>query len=144
MFRQQKFFNHTNYLKPNFMRKLIVTLCFILTTGLLDAQVLYGTTFIGGDGNSGAVCKLDAATHTLTAAFSLEARDGANPQCLKLERASDGKLYGMTYQGGSAGYGTIFSFDPSTSAYTRLKDFDVANGAYPNGSLVRAVDGNLY
>ena len=39
-------------------------------------------------------------------------------------QASDGKLYGMTSQGGSSGYGVIFSFDPSSSTYTKLKDFD--------------------
>ena len=41
-----------------------------------------------------------------------------------LIQASDGKLYGMTSHGGSNGYGVIFSFDPSTSTYTKLKDFD--------------------
>ena len=29
-------------------------------------------------------------------------------------------------------YGVIFSFDPSTSTYTKLKDFDITNGAYPS------------
>jgi uncharacterized repeat protein (TIGR03803 family) len=46
-------------------------------------------------------------------------------------QASDGKLYGMTYGGGNSGSGVIFSFDPSSSIYTKLKDFDGANGANP-------------
>jgi uncharacterized repeat protein (TIGR03803 family) len=126
------------------VRKLIFTLCFVLTTYLLNAQVLYGTTLSGGDGNSGAICKLDVANNALTTAFSFEAQDGAHPQCLKLEKASDGKLYGMTYEGGRYGYGVIFSFDPSNLSYTKLKDFDIITGAFPNGSLIQASDGKLY
>jgi uncharacterized repeat protein (TIGR03803 family) len=36
-------------------------------------------------------------------------------------QASDGKLYGMTYEGGGDGIGVIFSFDPSSSTYTVLR-----------------------
>ena len=51
----------------------------------------------------------------------------------------------MTAGGGSNGFGVIFSFDPSTSTYTRLKDFDgIVSGAFPNGSLVQAGNGKLY
>ena len=71
-------------------------------------------------------------------------RDGAYPGYLKLLQASNGKLYGMTREGGSNGAGTIFSYDPATSAYTQLKDFDDTNGANPYGSLVQASDGKLY
>jgi uncharacterized repeat protein (TIGR03803 family) len=72
--------------------------------------------------------------------------DGANgaiPQG-SLMQASDGKLYGMTSYGGSSVAGDIFSFDPSTSTYTKLKDFDGINGRNPWGSLIEASDGKLY
>ena len=59
-------------------------------------------------------------------------------------QASDGKLYGMTNMGGSSGVGVIFSFDPSSSIYTKLMDFDGTNGANPYGSLMQASDGKLY
>jgi uncharacterized repeat protein (TIGR03803 family) len=59
-------------------------------------------------------------------------------------QASNGKLYGMTHVGGSSNIGVIFSFDPSTSTYKKLKNFDGTNGAYPTGSLMQASDGNLY
>jgi len=49
-----------------------------------------------------------------------------------LMQASDGKLYGMTALGGSNGVGVIFSFDPSSSTYTKLQDFNGINGAKPN------------
>ena len=50
----------------------------------------------------------------------------------------------MTLNGGSSGDGVIFSFDPSSSTYTKLKDFDGTNGANPYGSLIQASDGKLY
>jgi len=48
-----------------------------------------------------------------------------------LAQASDGKLYGMTSLGGSSSLGAIFSFDPVTSIYTKLIDYDGANGSQP-------------
>jgi hypothetical protein len=43
----------------------------------------------------------------------------------------------MTNRGRSSGYGVIFSFDPSSSTYTKLKDFDGTNGAHPMAALFR-------
>jgi uncharacterized repeat protein (TIGR03803 family) len=48
-----------------------------------------------------------------------------------LMQASDGKLYGMTSEGGSTNQGVIFSFDPSSSTFTKLQDYTGANGANP-------------
>src|SRR6478735_3407867 len=123
------------------MKKTLLTLSFILAAYMLKAQVLYGTTTQGGNNNGGAICKLATATNTLTAAFSLDGPDGTNPEYTKLLQASDGKLYGMTTQGGiygaeSSGYGVIFSYDPATSSYTKLIDFDGTNGQWPFGSLI--------
>jgi uncharacterized repeat protein (TIGR03803 family) len=47
-------------------------------------------------------------------------------------------------RGGSNGRGVIFSFDPSSSTYTKLKAFDGTNGANPVGSLMQARNGKLY
>src|SRR5579862_5126414 len=59
-------------------------------------------------------------------------------------QASNGKLYGMTYAGGSSGVGVIFSFDPLSSTYIKLRDLDGPNGYNPYGSLIQASDGKLY
>ena len=126
------------------MKKTIFTLSFIVTAYILNAQVLYGTTGYGGNNNSGAICKLDAATNTLTAPFSFDAVDGRDPGKVKLLEASDGKLYGMTSRGGSNGVGTIFSYNSATATYTQLKGFDGTNGENPYGSLLQASDGRLY
>jgi|GEM_PF-660081 len=51
---------------------------------------------------------------------------------------SDGTfLYGMTNQGGKAGYGVLFKIMPDGTAYDTLMNFlGVSNGAFPRGSLI--------
>src|SRR5205085_6530515 len=48
------------------------------------------------------------------------------------------------YSGGAHNSGVIFSFNPSNSAYTRIKDFDWSIGSNPNGNLMQASNGKLY
>jgi len=128
------------------MKKIIFTLSFIVAAYLLNAQVLYGTTYAGGNNNGGTICKLDITTNTVTPAFSFNAVDGKYPGRAGLLQASDGKLYGMTSQGGSNSVGVIFLYDPADSTYTSLMDFDWQNenGINPAGSLMQASDGKLY
>jgi len=118
--------------------------------------ILYGMTHDGGSGNylngngNGVIFSFDPSTSTYTKLKDLDGTNGRIPYG-SLIQASNGKLYGMTCFGGSYGndygdygYGVIFSFDPSTSTYTKLKDFDFTNGAHPIGSLVQASNGKLY
>jgi uncharacterized repeat protein (TIGR03803 family) len=58
-------------------------------------------------------------------------------------QANNGKLYGTTVVGGSINRGVIFSFDPSTSTYTKLKDFGY-NDFPLTGSFIQASNGKLY
>ena len=105
------------------MKKIILSLicCFVivLTT---KAQTLFGTTSYGGADHGGTISKFIASTNNLTVAKSFESI-AANPFYENLIQASDGKMYGMTAFGGS-GYGVIFSYDPSSGTYSKLKDFD--------------------
>lgn len=50
-----------------------------------------------------------------------------------LKQSLNGKLYGMTSLGGANNQGTIFSYDISTSTYSKRFDFLSANGYYPLG-----------
>ena len=112
---------------------------------------LYGmTTQGGGPANAGVIFSFDPSTSTYTKLKSFGGTNGIYPFG-SLVQASNGKLYGMTLHGGStyngspiSGYGVIFSFDPSTSTYTKVHDFDGTNGALPYGSLVQASNGKLY
>jgi uncharacterized repeat protein (TIGR03803 family) len=109
---------------------------------------LYGMSYNGNNGGydysgGGCIFSFDPSTSTYTNLRFFDKDNGAYPYG-SLMQASDGRLYGMTNQGGSSNRGVIFSFDPSTSIYTKLKDFDGTNGAYPYGSLIQANDGKLY
>ncbi len=98
------------------MKKILFTLIPIFTACLSHAQSLYGTTSEGGDYGWGTICKLDLATNTLTAAFSFDIANGAQPYGSFMQ-ASDGKLYGLTSAGGSNGFGVICSYDPATATH---------------------------
>ena len=106
---------------------------------------LYGMTKLGGTNNLGVIFQYDLATNTYIKKFDFDGTvNGSNPLG-SLIQSSDGKLYGMTYQGGVANFGVLFQFDPATSTYTKKLDFNgTANGSNPQGSLMQASDGKLY
>ncbi|HEX5151937.1 MAG TPA: choice-of-anchor tandem repeat GloVer-containing protein [Parafilimonas sp.] len=113
---------------------------------LSSPKILYGTASSGGSDNIGVICKLNTATNIVTPVFSFSAAssNGYSPQG-GLVQATDGKLYGMAAgDGGSYGWGVIFSYDPAKGIYKKLKDFNNANGGYPAGNLIQASDGKLY
>ncbi|WP_026898139.1 choice-of-anchor tandem repeat GloVer-containing protein [Daejeonella oryzae] len=106
---------------------------------------LYSTTSSGGKGNGGTIIKFLPSTNSLTVvkSFELNSKEGYSVTG-SLIQGNDKKLYGMTTSGGKMGFGVIFSFDPATSTYTKLKDFDNINGANPRGGLMLANNNKLY
>ncbi len=122
---------------------LLILIVFFSSTLLVDSQSLYGITFGGGKDGGGTINKFDRATNKLSVQQAFQ-NPGINPYYSSLTLASDGKLYGMTFNGGAADAGVIFSFDPTTCDYSTLFDFDGENGAQPSGSLIQASDGKLY
>jgi uncharacterized repeat protein (TIGR03803 family) len=109
----------------------------------LYAQSLFGTTPAGGAKGGGAIIKFAPTTNTAYIQQSFQ-KPGANPYYTTLTPGNDGKLYGMTFNGGANNSGVIFSYDPAKSSYNILYDFYVENGAQPAGSLIQASDGKLY
>jgi uncharacterized repeat protein (TIGR03803 family) len=106
---------------------------------------LYGMATYGGVSSKGVLFRVDPPTsaYTKMVEFSGTA-NGSHPSGSLLE-ASDGNFYGMTSTGGVNGLGVLFQFNPVTSVYTKLLDFDgVAKGSNPYGSLMQAANGNLY
>jgi uncharacterized repeat protein (TIGR03803 family) len=116
-----------------------------MSGGLVQASngKLYGMTNSGGSMGYGVIFSFNPSTSTYAKLKDFDGTNGGNPYG-SLVQASDGKLYGMTYQGGSMGYGVIFSFNPSSATYAKRKDFDGTNGGNPYGSLIQASDGKLY
>lgn len=109
-------------------------------------QVLYGMTSGGGALNAGVIFQYDLNTSTYTKKYDfLNGTTGGGVPMGSLLKASNGLLYGMTSQGGAFGYGTIFSFDPVSSVYSELFEFDSGSlGSIPYGSLIQAPNGRLY
>ena len=126
------------------MKKLLLICSCFACLSFLHAQVLYGTTSGGGVNGKGTICKFVSGANTLSAAFTFDYPDGTNPVYTNFVQVSNGKLYGMTSSGGSDGVGVIFFFDPGTSNYTVVKNFDFTNGASPQGSLIMASNGKMY
>lgn len=104
---------------------------------------LYGMTSKGGTNDVGVIFSFDPSNFTYTKLKDLDETNGSTPYG-SLIQANNGQLYGMTVRGGNNDYGVIFSFDPSNSSYTKLKDLHKTNGSHPYGSLMQASNGKLY
>jgi uncharacterized repeat protein (TIGR03803 family) len=57
--------------------------------------------------------------------------------------ATDGNLYGVTYEGGANNKGSIYRVTPA-GEQTTLHSFDGTDGWHPVCTLIQASDGNLY
>ena len=120
--------------------------------------VLYGTTTFGGSSDDGTVFSLTPPTaggawterviHSFTGSIT-GGTDGAQPEA-SLILTSKGVLYGTTYAGGTAGFGTVFSLTPVTGepgvwtehvlhSFTGLTD-----GGNPVAGLVQSTSQVLY
>src|SRR5581483_10860503 len=75
--------------------------------------------------------------------FGGSATDGLNPSGGLLQ-AADGKLYGTTYWGGTAGQGTIFSLTTAGGSYKILHSFTGTDGAHPSAGVIQASNNFLY
>ncbi len=135
--------------------------------GLVRAPngLMYGAAFAGGTNNFGSVFEV-TTTGGLTTLASFGIGNGANPQASVILGA-DGFLYGTTVQGGADGKGVIFRVSTnatvgsgrgggrgggrgsggsgtSSAVLTNLVFFSGFNGAFPQGGLMQAGDGNIY
>jgi uncharacterized repeat protein (TIGR03803 family) len=109
-----------------------------------SAGNLYGTTQIGGTGNSGTIFKVDpAGNESVLFSFTQQAQ-GADPQS-SLVRDSAGNLYGSTGVSGTYDAGVVFKFDPATGTETVLHNFGKGfDGQAPIGALTLDSAGNIY
>ena len=103
----------------------------------------YGTTNLGGLYQHGTVFKITpAGVETVLWSFG-NANDGDNPFG-SLIQGSDGNFYGMTYQGGRNGGGTVFKITPAGVETTLWSFGSGSDGSLPYGTLVLGSDGNFY
>jgi len=114
---------------------------------------LYGTTFNGGNSSSyGVAYELTFSggtwSETVLHTFAGGTTDGEYPDS-PLTFDKSGNLYGITYQGGTYGYGTVFELTKSGSGWAESVIYSFSgypkDGAYPyGGTLVFDASGNLY
>lgn len=105
---------------------------------------LYGTGFGGGAAGVGTIFKVTLAGALTKVAEFPGAPGPSNGQAGGLVQGADGTFYGVCYDGGTAGKGTVYSVT-TAGVMTKLVDFTGPNGANPDRqSLLLAADGNLY
>lgn len=96
---------------------------------------LYGFTSVGGISslNGGTIIEYDILNDTCLRKFTFLANNpllGNGPRGSFLA-ASNGKLYGMTWTGGSYNMGILFEYIPGDSSITKKFDFNGTYGAKP-------------
>ncbi len=113
-------------------------------------SLLYGMTYVGGTYDSGTVINYNINTGKETVLHSFGGgTDGTNPEGTLIQ-ATNGWLYGMTYQGGTedtdGGDGTIFSYNWQTQSETVLHSFVGwgSDGNGPTGNFIQVGDSLLY
>lgn len=111
----------------------------------------WGATGTGGATNAGTVFKIDVTTHAFTTVKeftgSVGAVLGSQPRG-DLFRTTDGQIWGTTYQGGSAGRGTLFQVDPVSGNLTTHVQFNLDDaeglGGAPFSGLISDGAGSLW
>jgi uncharacterized repeat protein (TIGR03803 family) len=109
----------------------------------------YGVTSKGGTDDAGTIFHMTAnGTLTTLVEFNGENepnRGGAPVASLAL--GADLNLHGTTSRGGAHGFGTVFTMTPEGVLTTQVEfgdDPSGIKGAYPEGPLIQATDGNFY
>ena len=111
------------------------------------SRVLYGTTWDGGKGGGTVYALTHTASgvwnHTVLQRFSVGGADGKHPDAIALSNAV---LYGTTHDGGTAGFGTVFSVNlESPGSGSIIYNFAGATGDGANpDNLVIAGNGVIF
>jgi uncharacterized repeat protein (TIGR03803 family) len=107
------------------------------------AGKLYGLTPFGGASGPGVVFEYDIDNDLYTKKADFNDDNGSEPKG-GLCKFTNGKFYGLTYYGGTGGYGVLFDFDPESGELQKKIDFNNTDGANPVGDLLLASNGNIY
>jgi uncharacterized repeat protein (TIGR03803 family) len=109
-----------------------------------QSRVFYGMTAEGGINNTGTIFKMDAGNTRLNTIYSFPPKMEGSQPLGGLTQAGNGKVYGVTSQGGKFSGGILFEWDPATNIYIKRLDFKDSMGYRPMGSLLLAENGKLY
>jgi uncharacterized repeat protein (TIGR03803 family) len=99
----------------------------------------YGTTRYGGADSRGTIFEWDPVSNVYATKFEwTEPSNAVFPNGTFPNGALtlyNGKLYGVTFLGGTYNKGVLFEFDPATNVFADKVDFDQTNGAMPHSRL---------
>lgn len=127
--------------------KLLFALCCIMIAGTLytNAQQIWAVTPNGGAASGGTIIRMnpDGSGFEVEYSYACSMTAGCMPMG-NLMQASNGQLYGSCFLGGQFGSCTVDRYDPTTSTYYDIYDFDITNGDYPYSGLVETHNGKLY
>ena len=106
---------------------------------------LFGFTQTGGASNDGAVFRLAPDGSNFATIHSLGDASGNGVSLFgPVAVGANGRLFGVTFRGGTAGAGTVFGLDQDGSAFSVLHAFDLAQGGNSKGGPIVGLDGALY
>lgn len=127
-------------------KNILIFVAFLLITTITEGQsTLVGMTAWGSSQSNakGTIFSLTTGDTIISKQYNFLAT-GYNAYG-ELCQAPNGKLYGMTYKGGTNNLGVLFEYEIPTNNYVTLIDFDGFNkGSYPRGSLVLSSNGKMY
>ena len=111
---------------------------------IFNGTKFYGMTYNGGTNSFGVIFDWNPSTNVYTKRYDMDTTSagGSNPYGSLIFNA--GLFYGLTQTGGVNNLGTIFSWNPTTNAFTKKIDFDYSNGAYPYGTMLLSSTGEFY
>ncbi|WP_339918248.1 choice-of-anchor tandem repeat GloVer-containing protein [Yeosuana marina] len=110
----------------------------------VENNILYGTASGGGTNGSGTIFEYNITTNTFTKKFDFEDSSSGSSPYLSLIKASNGKLYGFTRNGGANNYGVFYEYNILLESFNKRLDFSSETGFSPTGNLLEASNGNLY
>jgi uncharacterized repeat protein (TIGR03803 family) len=130
------------------MKKLIIILCglcqLVLAQNTYAQGELWGMTSGGGTDGKGVIFKTNLDGTGYSVQLNFDATNVGSSPTGNLLQAANGKLYGMTAQGGANDFGTLFEYDPSSGVFTKKLDLGSIDGKYPRGGLFQASNGKIY
>jgi uncharacterized repeat protein (TIGR03803 family) len=122
---------------------LFIVCCFFFCFGSEAQSQFWGMS--AGLNTGGSIFITDNTGGNLFEVRQFLQNQGGMPYMTQMCEAPDGKLYGLTSDGGLAGMGVIYQYDPYTNKYKDIHDFMLSlDGINPSGGLVMANNGNLY
>jgi len=109
--------------------------------------IFYGSSPGGGTNSIGTIFSVTPSRKFTTLYnFGSQSGDGINPYS-GLLLARDGNFYGTTYNGGTAGRGTLFRITKEgtkSTIYNFCQLGNCADGSAPYGPLIQGANGRLY